>query len=99
MVVGSVGTRFVHCCCTARDLRIRWCMVKTLSSDRMVEYLKESLLMGQLTNDGPLQAVIRIKIKSFVKCAKEVIMACSGTAALHAWSQGFALERTNIYDG
>lgn len=75
----------------AKNVRIRWCFQKPFSSQRLLQYLQQSLEKGHLTNDGPLQAVVTAKLKSLVRTNRDVLMACSGTAALHALVTGHAL--------
>lgn len=70
----------------------RWCARKHFSQERIFMYLQSSLEAGVMTNDGPLQPLVASKIKSFVQCRNEVLMACSGTGALHALVQGLAIK-------
>jgi dTDP-4-amino-4,6-dideoxygalactose transaminase len=57
-----------------------------------MRYLQKSLDEGKLSNDGPLQAVLAAKVRAAVRSANEVLLACNGTAALHALCIGLNLK-------
>eukprot|EP00977_Amphora_coffeiformis_P011957 scaffold2917_cov191-Amphora_coffeaeformis.AAC.50 len=56
-------------------------------------YLAPSLERGHLTNDGPLQTVLQSKVKNLVRSQSKVLLACSGTAALHALAAAHDLQQ------
>jgi dTDP-4-amino-4,6-dideoxygalactose transaminase/acetyltransferase-like isoleucine patch superfamily enzyme len=73
---------------SASNGRLRWCYKKPFSSENFLKYLAPSLAAGHMTNNGPLQVVIEGKLKHMVRSNREVLMACNGTAALHALVAG-----------
>jgi len=62
---------------------MRWCPKKHFDIERFHELLKPSLERGQLTNDGPLQAVARSLVKKITSSTRSILMCSNGTAALH----------------
>lgn len=64
-------------------INIPWCTNKTFNTERFQQYLQPSISSGHMTNNGPLQNVLCQKIKNICKSQKHVVMAASGTAALH----------------
>ena len=75
-----------------KSQRIRWCFKKPFSSDRFLAYLGPSLAQGHVTNDGPLQAVTCRKLQEFIGTSAEILLATSGTAALHALAAGLSIR-------
>jgi dTDP-4-amino-4,6-dideoxygalactose transaminase len=75
----------------SRRARIRWCPTKPFSTDKFTSYLQTSLEARQLTNGGPLQAVLAARVQTLTGCQNRVIPAASGTAALHALCAGWSL--------
>jgi dTDP-4-amino-4,6-dideoxygalactose transaminase/acetyltransferase-like isoleucine patch superfamily enzyme len=76
-----------------QESSIRWCYKKPFDLERFAHYLQPSIVAGHLTNDGPLQAVLTEKVQSLVKSKSRALLACSGTAALHALCTGWSLKR------
>lgn len=72
---------------------IRWCYKKPLDRERFTHYLQPSIVAGHLTNDGPLQAVLTEKVLSLVQSRSRALLACNGTAALHALCTGWSLKK------
>ena len=77
--------------------RTRWTFQKPMSQERFFRYLQPSLNKGHVTNGGPLQAVLQEKLLDFVGLPKvagrEAVLACNGTAALHALVVGLSLQK------
>ena len=76
----------------SRRARIHWCPTKPFSTDKFTSYLQTSLEARQLTNGGPLQAVLAARVQTLTGCQNRVIPAASGTAALHALCAGWSLK-------
>jgi dTDP-4-amino-4,6-dideoxygalactose transaminase len=74
------------------DTPVLWNHRKQFSQDRFMRYLQKSLDQGKLSNDGPLQAVLGAKVKAAVRSVNDVLLACNGTAALHALCIGLNLK-------
>ena len=75
---------------------VRWCIKKNFSTERFIRYLKPSIEKGHLTNDGPLQAILTARVQKFVQTKRDVLMAASGTAALHALIAGISLKHDSV---
>eukprot|EP01041_Mallomonas_annulata_P007952 gene7952-16281_t len=71
---------------------IRWCRKKPFSLERFSQYLDPSIRSGHLTNNGPLQSVLAEKVKKYCNSVKDVVLAASGTAALHALLAAYSLK-------
>jgi dTDP-4-amino-4,6-dideoxygalactose transaminase len=71
---------------------LRWCPRKPFNAERVTGYLKNSLDNNHVTNDGPLQAVLAEKLRSYVGCDNTVLLAANGTAALHSIASGYSLK-------
>lgn len=78
------------------DQKIKWCCSKPYSSERVLRYLQPSLEKGHLTNDGPLQIGLSVKLKKLVGSKKEILLTCNGTAALHALVAGLSLKEDRV---
>lgn len=70
----------------------KWCHLKEFSLENYGKYIEESARKGHLTNDGPLQRVLAEKLKHFLGCQNEVMLAASGTSALHALVAGWNIK-------
>ena len=71
---------------------LRWCPKKPFNAERFTRYLQNSLDQNHLTNDGPLQAVLADKLRSYLGCTNTVLLAANGTAALHSIASGYNLK-------
>ena len=73
------------------DTDIRWCPRKRFDVTRFHSYLLRSIENNHITNDGPLQSVCCAKLREFLCCEGQVVLAASGTAGLHALAVGYSL--------
>ena len=71
---------------------LRWIAKKSFDAERFQKYLQPSLTKGHLTNDGPLQRVVSMKIKEICGSSKKVMMSASGTGALHTLGSAWELK-------
>lgn len=72
--------------------RLRWIAKKSFDAERYQKYLEPSLTKGHLTNDGPLQRVVSIKIKEVCGSTRKVMMSASGTGALHTLGSAWEIK-------
>ncbi len=72
----------------------KWVSPKPLQAHRALQLLEESAKTGQYTNDGPCVKTTELYLQSFfrLQSAKRVLLAASGTAALHALVAGFNIK-------
>lgn len=71
---------------------IRWCPLKPWDHQAFQQTLQPSLDKRQLTNGGPLQAVLAAKLQALTQSARRVLPAASGTAALHSLVAGWSIK-------
>jgi dTDP-4-amino-4,6-dideoxygalactose transaminase len=76
--------------------KIKWCPSKPLCEARALELLAPSVATGQLTNNGPADAAACEFFKAFLGVSKSVVMAASGTAALHAACAGLNMQAGKV---
>jgi dTDP-4-amino-4,6-dideoxygalactose transaminase len=75
-----------------RVARFPWCVKKSFSLERYGEYIMDSVASGHTTNGGPLQQVVKAKVKDVCATQRSLVMTSSGTAALHALGCAFELH-------
>ncbi|CAJ1956954.1 unnamed protein product [Cylindrotheca closterium] len=73
--------------------KVAWCNRKKFSLERYYKFLQPSLETGHLTNDGPLQRVLKEKVANLVRSSRTVNLTSNGTSALHALVAGHELRR------
>ena len=73
--------------------KIKWCFKKAFSISRFHQYIRKSVEMGHLTNDGPLQKIAQERLRFLIQTKYHVLLCANGTAALHALVSGHALKR------
>ena len=73
--------------------KIKWCFKKAFSINRFHQYIRKSVEVGHLTNDGPLQEIVQQRLRSLIGTKRDVLMCANGTAALHALVSAHALKR------
>ena len=72
----------------------QWVISKPLCFERAKALLEASVASGQLTNGGPAKARLELFLKDFLVLDDDwsVVMAGSGTAALHALTAAHAIQ-------